>query len=52
MADVTDTSKDTGKRTIQFSTKGLKAFEDECAKIKWPIIENFRKTYSLGTKNW
>ena len=42
MADVTDTSKDTGKRTIQFRTKGLKAFEDECAKIKLPIIETWK----------
>ena len=42
MADVTDTSQDTGKRTIQFSTKGLKAFEDECAKIKLPIIDTWK----------
>ena len=35
-------TKDTGKRTIQFSTKGLKAFEDECAKIKLPIIETWK----------
>ena len=45
MADVTDTSKDTGKRTIQFSTKGLKAFEDECAKIKLPIIETWKNLF-------
>ena len=42
MADVTDTSQNTGKRTIQFSTKGPKAFEDECAKIKLSIIETWK----------
>ena len=28
--------------SIRFSTKGLKAFDNKCAKIKLPIIETWK----------